>query len=146
MKTAFSILIFTALLLPQLLLANDETRITKTGDFKGSGVVRDIERGVITIEGADGQQKRYKIQDTDEAGISIGGLPLEVPAIINVRGVFSAKLLEKGMYISFDSKISKTGEFERPLDKMNVIPARKNSLKLNIEPVSYTHLTLPTKA
>jgi len=135
MKPAVSILIFIVLLLPQLLLAIDETRITKTGDFKGSGIVRDIERGVITIEKPDGSQQRFKIQDTDEAGISIGGLPLQVPAKIKVHGVFNAGLLEKGMYISFDSKISKTGEFEKPLQKMEVIPSRKNSLKLQIEPL-----------
>ena len=77
----------------------DEPRITKTGDFKGSGIVRDIERGVIVIEDENHVQKRYKIQDTDEDGISIGGLPLQVPALIQTNGILKIDLLEKGMYI-----------------------------------------------
>jgi len=117
----------------QNLLADEDSPITKTGDFSGSGIVRDMERGVITIERTDGTQRRFKIQDTDEAGISIDGLPLEIPAKIKVHGVFDAGLLEKGMYISFASRVNKAGQFERPLTKMNVIPARKNSLRLDVD-------------
>ena len=133
-------LVFLAVLglamMPQNLMADDDAPITKTGDFSGAGIVRDMERGVITIEKSDGTQKRFKIQDTDEAGISIGGLPLQVPAKIKVHGVFNAGLLEKGMYISFSSRVNKAGQFERSLTKMNVIPARKNSLKLDVDDAS----------
>lgn len=111
----------------------DEPRITKTGDFKGSGIVRDIERGVIVIEDENHVQKRYKIQDTDEDGISIGGLPLQVPALIQTNGILKIDLLEKGMYIDFDARINKSGQFEHPLKQIRVTPPKKHALKLDIE-------------
>lgn len=111
----------------------DEPRITKTGDFKGTGIVRDIERGVIVIENETGVQQRYKIQDADEDGISIGGMPLQVPALIQTNGTLKAELLEKGMYVEFSARVNESGEFEHPLEHLRVVSPKKHALKLDIE-------------
>ena len=106
----------------------------KVDEFTGSGVVRKIKPGQITIRDADGEERTYKIQNTDEDALSIGGRPIAIECEISVAGVLPIHLLEFGMVMEFQGRVNRAGKSEGQITgQVNVLDVDSSGWKLDYD-------------
>ncbi len=130
---------FLAILFPILLLSTvaSAQRISRTGDFEFSGTIRSVRPGQLVIQNETGGSDVYKIQDADEEAISLGGEAIiRAPAKIKVSGTLPINLLEQGMVVRFDSKVSRGGKSKGEVNQLQVVdvPGKQHLVTSDQEP------------
>ena len=96
-----------------------------------SGTILAVSAGEITIkQKSDDKVVTHKIQDKGQRAITIGGRPINASAKISVTGSIPAKLIQKGMILSFTTRASFNGRSEGEIETFKVISGDTKDLKV----------------
>ena len=96
-------------------------QVKSTGRFNRKGVVSAISAGQITVRHYDGETNVYKIQDKDESAMAIGGAIGRNPAEIVVMGSLSRELVQSGMLVRLEAKMTRMGKSVKPIKQFYAV-------------------------
>ena len=110
-------------------VSSGQGRIAYLRDVEGKGIIKAVRPGVLVVQDPAGQVVEYKIQETNEPGVSLGGARavIDFPAKVELSGALSAASLQRGASVRLAARLNRQGRTEGLVNEISVIDHQKDA-------------------